>query len=172
MNRLKILFLANLILLIAIETVVTGTVIVSRQVVLRLDPAGAVRIARPFVEEPPSAHRLTVMEERWVLGAPPRQRNPELSPTQLVVVASDPQGQEIVRIIVPDPRLVRLEATGPAGEITSKILYRPRTRLTIALPADPSISQVKIYHPRWTGIEFILDLLGETELPRIHGSGR
>jgi len=119
----------------------------------------------PFKKEPPAMHRVTVIQHRRALEPPPRQRHPELSSEQLVVAAFDTQGREINRVVIADPRLVRAETVGPSGELITETFYRESAEFTIGLPDDPNITMLKIYHPHWTGTEFILEPIGETQLP-------
>lgn len=102
----------------------------------------------------------TMLERRAVAGSLPRQRDPQLSQDYLVIIAVDAQGQEVCRSAIPDPRTVRAEFTGPTGELRGEVLHRASTELLILLPDDPSIVEVRVYLPRWTGTEFVLDLLG------------
>ena len=111
-------------------------------------------------------YRIAVVGKRPVSGTPPRQRNPKLSPHHLVVVAFDMHGQEITRIVIPDPRIVRAETFDPSGHVTSsQIFYRSITEFLVILPDDHRITGLKIFQPHWTGSDFILKLLGETKLP-------
>jgi len=107
----------------------------------------------------------TLIERRGVPGALPRQRNPELSSDQIVVVAVDVKGQEIDWQLIPDPRILRAEHPGPTGELSGEVLHHAETELLITLPDDPAIRELRLYHPRWTGTAFVLDLLGTIPLP-------
>ncbi|HSB72005.1 MAG TPA: hypothetical protein VLT62_21965 [Candidatus Methylomirabilis sp.] len=109
--------------------------------------------------------RFTLLERHRVSGTLPRQRSPELSSEQIVVVAMDGQGNERYRGMIRDPRILRVEHPGPAREMKGRALHRARTELRITLPDDPAISEVWLYHPRWTGSAFILDWLGTVQLP-------
>jgi len=102
----------------------------------------------------------TLLERRHVPGAPPRHRNPELSPDQILVVAVDQQGQEIFWNLIPDPRVLRSEGPGPSGEMRGEVLHHATAEFLITLPDDPVIAELRLYHPRWTGTDFALDLLG------------
>jgi hypothetical protein len=121
-------------------------------------------ISRPLVKTPSLSHSVTVTEHRKVPEAPPRQRNPELSSQQLVIKALDSKGQEITRVDVADPRLVRTQTVEPSGTIKCEVFYQDSVEFTVVLPDDPDITQLKIYHPHWTGTEFILEPIGETQL--------
>ena len=118
------------------------------------------------VKEPPNAHAVSVKRHVHVQGAPPKRRSKEMSWQELVVVALDEKGQEIDRAVVPDPRLIRYESADPSGKfIASEILYREEADLTVLFRENPGVRVVKVYHPRWTGKEYVLDLLGEAVLP-------
>lgn len=131
-----------------------------REVRVRWEPyigAPAPQVA-PGTEQPSSL--FTLLERRRVPGSLPRQRNPELSSEQIVVVAVDAQGLEIDRQLIPDPRVLRGEGPGPSGELSGVVLHHAKTELLITLPDDPAITELRLYHPRWTGTAFVLDLLG------------
>jgi hypothetical protein len=108
--------------------------------------------------------RFTLLERRTNPGMVARQRNPELSSDQILVVAVDSVGNEINRQLVADPRVVRTELPDPAGRLKHEVLHRTRTELLITLPDDPAIAEIRLYHPRWTGSTFALDLLGTVPL--------
>ena len=124
------------------------------------------RMATPFEAPPPPIQRFAVARSRQLSGPPPRQRSLELSAESLVVVAMDAEGYEIYRVVVPDPRWVRAEDFSPTGEITSsKKYYRSGGEFPVVVPDDARIVKLKILQPRWTGADFVLELLGEVEVP-------
>ncbi|MBM4277118.1 MAG: hypothetical protein FJ041_05830 [Candidatus Cloacimonetes bacterium] len=123
-------------------------------------PAPQVEIGK---EQP--SNIFTLLERRSAPGLLPRQRNPELSSDQIVVIALDTQGKEIDWQIIPDPRILRAEFPGPTGELRGEVLHHAETELLITLPNDPSVKELRLYHPHWTGTAFILDLLGTIPLP-------
>jgi hypothetical protein len=108
--------------------------------------------------------RFTLLERQTSPGLIARQRNPELSSDQVLVIAVDSVGNEINRQLVADPRVVRTEFPDPAGRLKHESLHRTRTELVITLPDDPAIAEIRLYHPRWTGHTFALDLLGTVPL--------
>ncbi len=118
-----------------------------------------------FYETPPPIQGVTATLVGRVPGPPPRQRNPELSSMQLVLIAYDTQKHEVTRVVIADPRLIRAETVGSSGQLETKIIYRKNVDFTVVLPDDPNIKRLKIYHPHWTGTNFILELIGETQLP-------
>jgi hypothetical protein len=90
----------------------------------------------------------------------PRQRMPELSPDQILVVFSDAQGEQQDWTLISDPRIIRAEMTGPNGELTGQIIYRSNTEFMIPFSGGSGIANMKFYQPHWMGKEFSLDLLG------------
>jgi hypothetical protein len=49
--------------------------------------------------------------------------------------------------------------------LRGEVLHRASTELQLLLPDDPTIAEVWLYLPRWTGTEFVLDPLGVVPLP-------
>jgi hypothetical protein len=112
----------------------------------------------PWAEQAPSL--FTLLERRRIQGWLPRQRNPELLSEQIVVVAMDAQGFEVDWQLISDPRILRSEGPGPLGELSGMVLHQAMTELPITVPDDPAITELRLYHPRWTGTAFALDFLG------------
>jgi hypothetical protein len=98
------------------------------------------------------------------LGSLPRQRAPELSSDQLLVLAVDAQQQLKGWALITDPRILRAELPGPTGELSGRVIYQSNVEFVVALPDDPAISELRFYHPRWTGKEFVLDPIGAAPL--------
>jgi hypothetical protein len=119
-------------------------------------------ILRPRQERPGSI--FTIVERHSRPGTMPRQRTPELSSDQLLIVAVDGQGRETERILIPDPRVLRAERPGPTGELQGEVLHRATAEFLVPLPDDPSLVELRVYHPRWTGSTYDLDLLGTVPL--------
>ena len=105
-----------------------------------------------------------VIERQQSSGIMPRQRSSELSSEQLLVVSVDAQGQERSRYLIPDPRILRAESPGPTGELMGEVLHRSTAEFVVMLPDDPTITEVRFYHPRWTGAAFTLELAGVVSL--------
>ena len=110
---------------------------------------------------PPS---VDVLDNKVIAGRAPRQRNPQLSADHLVLVGVDSLGNEIARVSILDPSLIRAESADQQGRITSTRLYRDSVDFSVVLPDDPRITSIKIYRPRWTGSQFLLDPVGEGSL--------
>lgn len=122
-------------------------------------PAGAPEKLEPSFSKP-LTNSFTVVHQRVVSGRLPRQRNPELSTDQIVVIARDADGRDLDSHLIPDPRILRAEQPDSSGKLTGQILYRANADFFITLPADPKIKQIDFYHPQWSGTEFSLESLG------------
>jgi len=117
-------------------------------------------------KERPKIHAVSIKKQTRIKGSPPKRRTLKISWQELVVVALDDKGHESDRVVVPDPRLVRYESTDPSGKfIDSAVLYRDEADLTVVFREHPGFHAVRVFQPRWTGKEYVLDLLGEAALP-------
>src|SRR3954451_844761 len=114
---------------------------------------------------PATANAVNVLSQKRAPAAAFRHRNPELSAQDLVVVAVNAAGAETSRTIIRDPRIVRAETAEPSGRVMPReFLYRNDVTFSVIL-ADPNAIAVRLYKPRWTGKIFVLDLIGEANLP-------
>jgi hypothetical protein len=117
----------------------------------------------------PTDNTVTVLSIKRAQGEVARQRNPELSLQHLVVVGLNAEGQETLRTVILDPRIVRAETAEPSGQLTaSELRYRNDVIFSVVIPDDPSVIILRIYQPRWTGTEFALDVIGEANLPEVN----
>ncbi len=97
-------------------------------------------------------------------GSLQRQRSPELSTYQVLVLAVDAQKGLKGWSLIPDPRVLRAELPGPGGELRGQITYQSNAEFVVSLPDDPSITELRFYQPRWTGQAFALDLIEAIQL--------
>ena len=118
----------------------------------------------PRVAAQAVADSLTVVDRQPVLGAVARERRPELAPDKLVVVLLDAGDREVDWRIIPDPRVIRGEFADADGKMNGQQLRRVETDFLVAIPDLPSITRLALYQPRWTGREFMLDLIGTVDL--------
>jgi|GEM_PF-3407926 len=132
------------------------------EVTLRLTTPGFSSTALTTVR--PSSHRLAVRSRRFTAEPPPVERSAELSEERIVVAGCDGEGREVVRMTLPDPRLLRAEAPDEAGRLSTRLLYRAEAEFTVALPADAETAVLRIFHPVWDGRSFGLVLLAEVRL--------
>ena len=138
----------------------------ARSIVLRMSGAPTIT-AVPQSQgyqsaQPPES--VTVLEDRPASGSRQRERNPRLAADMFVVVAVDARGEEVARVTVSDPRVIRAEAAAPSGEFESQRMMRGEVELSVLLPDEPGIVALRIYQPRWTGDYYVLDYLIETAL--------
>jgi hypothetical protein len=89
----------------------------------------------------------------------PRERSVELSTNQFLVIGVGENSEARWWRLLLDPRLVRSEAPGATGEIIGENYYLAKVDFMIAFPDDPGISELRFYHPVWTGKEFQLELI-------------
>jgi hypothetical protein len=113
-------------------------------------------------EQQQPAQTLTVVARSSRNGSLQRQRSLELSEEQILVVATGAEGQLRWWTLVPDPRLRRAEFAGPNGELSGQTVVLGETDFTVSYPADLSITELRFYHPHWTGAKFTLESIGST----------
>jgi hypothetical protein len=149
----------------------TRTFAAVRDGVAQADGVGAQEIrlhwlARsPRMASQPAIEDLQIVDRRAKVGRVRKERHPELSAEKLVVVATDLSGKELDWRIVADPRLIRGEVADSRGNLTGQPFRRIEADLLVTIPDRPEIRRLRLYEPRWTGGEFVLDLLGTVDLP-------
>ena len=109
---------------------------------------------------------MVMVDEKIVTGSVRRERQPQLSEDQLVIVQRRSDGGALDWVAVPDPRIIRAEVPGADGRLTGKVVHVTDTELLVAVPQLAATVKLSVYKPRWTGTEFLLDLVGEVALPR------
>jgi len=107
-----------------------------------------------------AANVFGVTATRKVMRPVPRHRAPQLSLDQILVVAFDARGQQVDWALLLDPRIIRAEASRLVGESADQVLLRSTTEFTVVLPDYPAATELRFYHPRWTGAVFALEVLG------------
>jgi hypothetical protein len=107
-----------------------------------------------------------IVDRRDLTVAAVRERDPQLSADRLVVIAVDAAGRTVDWRIVPDPTVLRAEEPDATGLLSGRTLTRPAAEFRVALAADSRISEIRIYKPRWTGTEFVLEPLGTSAVAR------
>jgi hypothetical protein len=118
----------------------------------------------------PPRNDFQVTTRRLVAGAPVRQRDPQLSEDDLVIVAVSSQGADLGWQVIKDPSFVRAETATDAGDLQHQTLRRPEASFIVTLPEQGAgISELRLLKPRWTGTAFALDPIGSVTLP---ASGR
>jgi hypothetical protein len=123
--------------------------------------------AAPAIAQPPSVQAtgsFRVVQRRSIAGTLVRQRDPELSENHLLVRAVNAGGEIIDTQLLLDPRVIRAEAPGPSGDLRGETLHLTSPEFLLTLPDGADVSELRVYHPRWTGTAFLLDLLGTISL--------
>lgn len=138
----------------------------SRELLLQLGPfAQEAAVSPDIMVRRPLGQTVAIIGEKRVARPPPRQRDPKLSPDQIVVVGLDSEGQELSRTLVPDPRFIRTETLDSSDRLVSGQMYLENAKLSVVLPDDPALKEIRLYHPEWTGSRFTLELIGKMLLP-------
>jgi hypothetical protein len=107
----------------------------------------------------PGPGAVTLLTSAQKNGTLPQARSLELSPNQILAVALDKKRNLKWWLLLLDPRLVRAETPGSTGEVRGETYYLANVDFTLAFPNNPEISEIQLYHPRWTGNDFRLELL-------------
>jgi hypothetical protein len=131
-----------------------------------IDPAAPELTELPPVETgpgPPYAGRvMKIVERREGKGALGRLRGLDLSSESLLYIAVDASQRLRHWYVVADPRVVTTEVPpgpGIAGQ-ARRVFHRSRAEFYVGVPDDPRITELRFYHPRWTGEEYVLELSG------------
>jgi hypothetical protein len=140
---------------------------VESQLEIRIDwnaYIGAPPMAVPALIQHTSADSFSLIGQRQIAGHAPRQRAPELSSDQILIVVLDDQGDQRDWILIPDPRIIRAESPGPTGELSGQTLEKSQAEFLVAIPRGLLAAKLKFYHPNWNGKEYSLELLGTLAL--------
>ena len=113
---------------------------------------------------PARIHSFKLLEAKMTRGRLRRARRPELSADQLVVVVQARDGRELDWRLLGNPRIVRAEVPGPDGRLGGQILERDAVELSFAIPRMPNATSIRVYQPRWTGTEYVLDTIGDVSV--------
>ena len=108
-------------------------------------------------------NRFEVVARSSLRGPLVRERDPQWSEHDLVVVAIDATGRETSWQKMQDPRVLRVELPGPTGQLSGEVLYRPEVELVLAVP-DVTTTAFQIYETHWSGEQFTLRQLGRVEV--------
>jgi hypothetical protein len=137
----------------------------SSEIRVRWDTAKRAARTTQGLKPSADADTFSLLEKRQTEGPPPRQRMPELSSNQILVVFMDEQGEQEEWALIQDPRIIRAESPGPNGQLSGQTIYRSGMEFLVPFSGSLSAASLKFYQPRWTGKEFALDLLGAMAIP-------
>jgi len=120
----------------------------------------------PTAPRPVSAPALPLLARTALPIAAVRERDPQLSSERLVVIAFTPDGTVADWRVAADPRIVRAEQPDQTGLLSGQVLRRTGADLHVTIAMLPSISQIRVYQPRWNGAAFDLELVGSVDVRR------
>ena len=122
--------------------------------------------AADAASRPPGTFKL--LGQTRFSGAPRRERQPEPSANDLVIVVQDSSGRDLDWRIVPNPRLVRSETPDRDGLLSGRIIERDEVEMLVYIPDIPGADRIQIFSPEWNGRDYTLNPLAQL----IIGSGR
>ena len=93
------------------------------------------------------------------------KRGLKVSSNKWIVAAIGSHGELRHWTLIADPLVLRAESPGPDGLLSGQVLQRQEAEFLVSIPDDPSIRQLKLFRPRWTGQEYELEVMGIVSLP-------
>lgn len=109
-------------------------------------------------------HQFQPRHSRPLADTPVRERDPQIGPDDLVIVALDAQGAEVSWQRIKDPRIVRAEIPDAAGRLSGQTLYRTDAELTVTVPDDVAAVSLDLYEPVRSGSTLALRSLARVVL--------
>lgn len=107
---------------------------------------------------------LTLLQQKVAPGGVRRERQPEISPNHLVIVAEDAAGRELDWRLVQNPRITRAEVPGPDGTLSGRTVEHGSVELMVTIPDVPGLDRIQIYRPVWNGREYNLEPLAQLRI--------
>ena len=108
-----------------------------------------------------SVDAFALVRQRTTNAGLRRERQPELSADQIVVVVQNAAARDLDWRLTPNPRIVRAETPGADGRLSGQVLERASGELLVTIADVPGADRVRLYRPVWTGQEYSLELLAE-----------
>jgi hypothetical protein len=108
-----------------------------------------------------STNSFTLLGQVRFSGAPRRERQPEPSANDLVIVVQDAAGRDLDWRIIPNPRLIRSETPDRSGLLSGQLIERDEVELLVYVPDVAGAERIQIFSPVWNGQEFTLAPLGQ-----------
>ena len=122
-------------------------------------------VANHSIEQQQSAQANGVVLTSLVRrGSLPRHRSVELASDQLFMLTVGEGAQLRWWSTMPDPRILRAEKPGPDGTLTGEVIFQKSIEFTVNIPDDNGAVELRLYHPRWTGQEFVPVLIATIPL--------
>lgn len=96
-------------------------------------------------------------------GGVPVRRSMELASDHLLVLSV--AGTHVRWwSLVPDPRVLRSEGPDANNRLSGDVIQLNDVDFLLDIPDDDSATELRLYHPHWTGEEFALVLIGSLAL--------
>ena len=130
---------------------------------VKLETPGTSAAESEFSEAKPETSVIKLVDSKKS-AALTRQRNFELSPTQVLIVSLNADRQILWWELQPDPRLFRAETSDAGGVLTGKTLYRNNAEMLVNIPAAEGITELDFYSPVWNGKNYTLKRIGNLNL--------
>ncbi|HTG91947.1 MAG TPA: hypothetical protein VL866_05135 [Pyrinomonadaceae bacterium] len=112
--------------------------------------------ATKSMEQRQSTEAIAVVRSSQVRrGSLPKHRSLELASDQLLLLTVGEGDRLRWWSTIPDPRILRAERPGPDGTLTGEVIFRPSLSFTVNIPDDEDAVELRLYHPRWSGQEFV-----------------
>ena len=108
---------------------------------------------------------LAIMASRVMIGNLPRRRAVQLAESEIFIAAIDEDRRLVWWHAASDPRQLRAQTVTNTGEVWCRVIYQPNVNFSISYPDERSIKELRLYHPRWTGVRFELLLIGTISVP-------
>ena len=106
-----------------------------------------------------SGEFLTVTQIKLKAEPVARQRAPRISSEKIMIFTLDPHGVLLQWLLIPDPRILRAEIPDAQGRLSGQVLQHQNPEFLVQLPYDPRTTELRFYHPHWTGQAYILKFL-------------
>jgi len=136
------------------------------EVIIRWTVSGPATVSSLMAARDVTSSRFDLVQRRTVSFSPVRERDPQLSPDDLVVIAVDAQGRELGWQRLKDPRLIRSEQPDDSGMLHGQVFYRAEADLIVWIPDRAAPAELRIYAPDWNGQEYVLRGLGSVPFSR------
>ena len=88
----------------------------------------------------------------------------KVSPNKWIVAGIGGQGELRHSALIADPLVLRAESPDANGLLSGQVLQKEQGEFLVSIPDDPLIRQLKVFRPKWTGLEYDLELMGEVPL--------
>ena len=126
-----------------------------RQLSIQLSDSDQTVTTRSMEQQQSAQASAVVLNSQVRRGSLPRHRSVELASDQLLMLTVGEGAQLKWWSTMPDPRILRAERPGPNGTLTGEVIFKKSIEFTVNIPDDNGAVELRLYHPSWTGQEFV-----------------